>query len=143
RRVKVTSGGDAFDAGFHPSGHNRGNILIEHSYAKLCAVPPAHSDGLQSVDGGPNVVLNHNTIDMSFSDPGAQTAPVFWSDNSPYPVTVTNNLLIAGSFTIRIHDGSGHIVNNNVVARNKWLYGPVLIDVPYAQCNGNRVADVS
>lgn len=140
RRVEVISGGDAFDVGF--SSTRRGNVLIEDSYAKLCARVPAHSDGLQSYVAGSNVRLNHNTIDMQ-SERDAQTAPIFWSGDTPYPFTLTNNLLIGGTYTIRIHDGTNHVVNGNIVARNKWIYGPTSITVPVGQCSGNQIADVS
>lgn|GEM_PF-4782563 len=146
RRVKITSGGDAFDIGFTKVSGSyvaRGNVLVEDSYAKLCAQSPAHSDGVQPDHGGPNVVISHNTIDMSFSADDAQTAPIFWGGDTPYALTLTSNLLIAGSYTIRIHDGTGHIVTGNVVARNKWKDGPTAIDVPVAQCSGNQLADVS
>jgi len=120
RRVFIHNFGD----GVRVSGSN---ITFEDSFILLCSNPGDHSDGVQGYQGGTNVTIRHNTIDQR---PAKDvTSPIFFADNSE-AATVTNNLLMGGGYTLRIHDdftpdhGPWVITGNRIVA-NSWNGGPV------------------
>jgi hypothetical protein len=120
RRVQIRNFGD----GFRVSGDN---ILIEDSYVKLCSNPGDHSDGIQGYFGGVNVTINHNTIDQrGITD---VTSPIFFADDSQ-SATITNNLLMGGGYTLRIHDDftpdhGPWIITGNRLVDNAWNFGPI------------------
>lgn len=160
-RVEVVNFGD----GFRYSGDN---TVVRDSYAKLCApsASGAHSDGMQGYLAGdatadrPNV-FDHNTIDQRcerWTGTGARagngtgnpadqacsvTANVFWSDESGDGLVVTDNLFRGGGYTIRVHAGSGHVVRDNVVERDRWAFGPTSSSCGAIDWTGNRLADVT
>lgn len=133
--VKVQGFGDAFRSTDKTGATTTGtsNITIKDSYAKLCGNPGDHSDGFQGYYGGSNVLIQHNTIDQGDVANDQVTAPVFNSDYSK-GLTLTGNLLIGGSFTIRLDsDGKNNaasksVVTNNFVVADEWVYGPVHSD---------------
>lgn len=118
RRVLVRNSSD----GFRVSGDN---ILIEHSFAKVCTDSSNHSDGIQGHNGGSNVVIRHNTIDQRGVENA--TSPIFIADGSQ-GAKVQDNLLMGGGYVVRLHDGS-FTFENNVVVDQAWGYGPV-----YSNC---------
>lgn len=116
-RVHVRNHGDAFRI----SGDN---VTIKDSFMKLCSNPGDHSDGVQGNYAGVNNIIDHNTIDQRLDHD--TTSPIFWADESK-DVKLTNNLLMGGGFTIRLHDGGGSkmVATGNRVVENSWDYGPV------------------
>ncbi|MEU4197155.1 hypothetical protein AB0E69_35005 [Kribbella sp. NPDC026611] len=120
-RVRVRNFSDAFRA-TTPGGAS--NISIKDSFAKLCSNSGDHSDGYQGYHGGTNVLIQHNTIDQRSAAPDV-TAPIFNSDDSN-GISVKNNLLMGGSFTIRLDgDGTQSVAQDNRVVNNSWVWGPV------------------
>jgi hypothetical protein len=129
------------------------NVLIEDSYAKMCAPRGSgfHGDGVQGYQAGAGVVIRHNQWDQRCSDQTGNpadvacdvTAPIFWGDDSGNGLRLENNLIRGGGYGIRIHAGTGHVVTNNVVDRS-WQYGPVTSNCPnIAVWSNNRIANVS
>lgn len=119
RRVQMRNVSD----GFRVSGND---VLIEDSYIKLCSSPGDHSDGIQGYYGGTNVRISHNTIDQR--EARDVTSPIFFADNSESAI-ITNNLLMGGGFTLRIHDDftpdkGPWVVTGNRLVQNAWDYGP-------------------
>lgn len=140
KNVKVRSFGDAFRGS---SAFGVSNILVQDSYALLCANAGDHSDGYQGYQAGTNVVLRHNTIDQSKVPNGTATAPVFNSDGSQ-PIIVENNLLLGGSFTIRVDYGRGgrSVVKDNRVVNGSWQYGPVSSSCSQIDWTGNTLVNI-
>lgn len=136
--VKVLDWGE----GFWVTGG--GNVLVSDSYARLCAPAGsgAHSDGIQAYQASGASVFRHNHIDQRGANSCCVTSPLFWSSSPGTRLTFVDNLVRGGGYSLRIHDGSGHVVTGNVVDR-VWLFGPVLVDcVRVATWSGNRVATV-
>jgi parallel beta helix pectate lyase-like protein len=123
---------------------NSGGATVTDSYARLCAPAGsgAHSDGIQAyLAAGPST-FRHNTIDQRGADSCCVTSPLFWSSSPGSQLTFVDNLLRGGGYSLRIHDGTGHVVTGNVIDR-AWLFGPVLVDCArVATWSGNRVASV-
>lgn len=122
RRVKLRNVGD----GFRISGNN---VLIEDSFVLLCSNSGDHSDGIQGYGGGTNIVIRHNTIDQR---PARDvTAPIFFADSSRSAVVV-DNLLMGGTYSLRLHDdftpdvGPWTVTGNRIVS-GAWQYGPTLM----------------
>lgn len=134
--LKVLNWGD----GLFVSGPN---VLMQDSYEAMCSSGSAHSDGVQGYHAGLNVVIRHNTIDQSCPPACEATAPIFWADDSvPGGLLFEGNLVIGGSYSIRVHTAS-NTVRDNVVARNRWIYGPVSSRCQSTTWINNRLADVS
>ncbi len=133
-RVHIRGHGD----GFRASGDN---INIQDSYVKLCSNPGDHSDGIQTYITGKGLVLNHTTIDQR--DAHDVTAPVFITDPGAVDVTVTNNLVMGGTYSIQVKNAKGTvIVKNNDLVNHTWEYGPVEADCGSIQWSGNQLVTI-
>ncbi|MEV0381971.1 hypothetical protein [Nonomuraea sp. NPDC050643] len=120
-RVQVRGHADAF----RDSGDS---IVIKDSYARLCSDGDKnYSDGIQSFHGGRGLLFDHNTLDMR--DVQAYNAPIFFNDredDGTRDVTITNNLVMGGNFTIQLHNIQGYlIVKNNLVVDGTWEFAPI------------------
>lgn len=138
-RVKSFSGGDGVDV-------EGNNISVTDSFLEQHPTGGAHSDGVQLLGSGANVVLRHNTMTQRGTP---STSPIFWSgDVGPAP-QILDNLLVGGSYSFRIGgaSGTGAVATGNVIARNEWGAGtgPTLIENPCGRItwSGNSLADVS
>lgn len=133
-RVLIRGHGD----GFRASGSN---INIQDSYVKLCSNPGDHSDGIQTYITGKNLTLNHTTIDQR----GVRdiTAPIFITDKQAENVTVTNNLVMGGTYTVQVKNVKGTaIVRYNRVVDHTWAYGPVEADCSTVQWSDNSLVTI-
>lgn len=128
RRVWFHGGSDC--------AHFGENVTVEDSFCDIPAgrsIGSAHIDGMQS-DGGRNIVLRHNTIRVPYS----QTSAILMSTNtSPiYDVTIVDNLMAGGGYTIYCGTDSGGPVrgtltfSGNVIAKTYFpkggYWGPVV-----------------
>lgn len=124
------------------------NVRLADSWIhKLAPAPGAHADGVQIQGGVVNVVIEGNWIDMAI--PNANAAIFIAPDlgpSSPGPVTVRNNHVDGGNFTMYVVDGnngefviSDITVSDNVFGRN-YTYGPMNVNVPVS-LSGNRYSD--
>lgn len=130
-RVLVRNFGDAF----RNSGNN---ILVQDSYARICAERGFHSDGVQGYGGGSTVVIRHNTIDQRDLVDG--TSPIFFSDGSK-GATITENLLAGGGYTARMY-GSGYTFTGNAIVNKEWGYGPADNDCGGINWANNRIVEI-
>jgi hypothetical protein len=97
--------------------------------------PGAHADGGQMQDGVTNLVVRHNTIDVSSTS--VNSALFISPDLGPStagPVLIENNYLAGGGFTIFVVDGSyGTYFVGNITVRNNVFgasqYGPDRVNV--------------
>lgn len=97
----------------------------------------AHADGIQIQDGVTNAVIRHNAINTGTGS-GHNAALFICPDFGPTtngPVTIENNLLGGGGFTVYVVDGNNgqyYIRTINVVG-NRWQrgaqYGPARVNV--------------
>jgi hypothetical protein len=138
KRVKLQN----FPDGFRIAGSN---VLIQDSYVKLCSADPAdHSDGIQAYGAGAatNVVIDHNVIDQTGVPGERQTAPIFIPNdhagqgNQGISVTVTNNVLAGGSYSLRVFGDlpwSAPSISGNKIVNNTWGFGPVDRDMDCAR----------
>jgi hypothetical protein len=127
-----------FSDGFRASGNN---INIQDSYVHLCSNPGDHSDGIQSYLTGRGLTLNHTTIDQR--DAKDVTAPIFIMDEQNHDVVITNNLVMGGTYSIRVSNVQGiAIVQNNSVVDGSWIYGPADADCGRIQWSGNKIVKI-
>ncbi|WP_448631447.1 hypothetical protein [Cellulomonas soli] len=108
----------------------------------------AHADGGQVQYGVVNLVIRHNVIDLSTTS-SANAALFIAPDlggSTNGPVTVDNNYLAGGNYTVFCVDGNngqyfiGNIsFTNNTFGRGA-AYGPVRVNVPVTWTN-NTWAD--
>jgi hypothetical protein len=111
------------DDGFRVSGNN---VNIFDSFAKLCANPGSHSDGIQSycpTASCTGVLFRHNTVDARNVD---ATFMVNLVDPNVGTVTVSDSLLMGGAYTLvtQWHSGPKWVVHDNRVVDQAWAYGP-------------------
>ncbi|MFI7637452.1 hypothetical protein [Nonomuraea sp. NPDC049400] len=110
--------------GFRDSGDN---ISIKDSYAKLCSDGTKnYADGVQTFNAGKGFTLDHTTLDMR----GVvnYNSPIFFNDrpDGTRDVTVTNNLVMGGNYTIQLHNIHGSlVVRNNLVVDKTWEFAPM------------------
>jgi hypothetical protein len=132
-RVEVTgSQADGFKMG--------DNVLIQDSYCHdFAPAPGAHADCAQIQSGIHNVVVNHNWFDVGSSAGGGNSAMMLAPDLGPSssgPLTVTNNVVGGGNYTIQCVDGANgtYIISNITLTGNRFLrnfqYGPLALTVP-------------
>ncbi|MFF5210356.1 hypothetical protein [Streptosporangium sp. NPDC000396] len=116
-RVHIRGHGD----GFRASGDN---IVIRDSYVNLCSNPGDHSDGIQTYNTGKGLIIDHNTIDQRHATD--ITAPIFLVDKQIVDATITNNLVMGGTYSIQLRNGRGKLVmRGNKLVNKSWVYGPV------------------
>ncbi|MGW0808384.1 hypothetical protein [Nonomuraea sp. NPDC002799] len=110
--------------GFRDSGDD---IVIKDSYARLCSDGMKnYADGVQTFNAGRNFTLDHTTMDMR--DVKNYNAPIFFNDrpDGTRDVTVTNNLVMGGNYTVQLHNIHGFlIVKNNLVVDKTWEFAPM------------------
>ncbi len=100
--------------GVHPDGDNR----IQDSYIHGFIQPAAgeHVDGIQTLGGTGNIAFEHNTI---FFEPTHDMAGAiqFGTENgATHDVTINNNLLAGGTFTI--YSSYGYAASFNIRVTN-------------------------
>ncbi|HEY9522171.1 MAG TPA: right-handed parallel beta-helix repeat-containing protein, partial [Thermopolyspora sp.] len=133
-RVLVRGHGD----GFRAAGDD---IIIRDSYIHLCSNPGDHSDGIQTYKTGSGLVIDHNTIDQR--DARDITAPIFLTDKGLADVTVTDNLVMGGTYSIQLKNAHGtQIVRGNKLVDKSWVYGPVEADCSSITWSGNSLVTI-
>jgi hypothetical protein len=104
----------------------------------------AHADGAQMQSGEVAIVLRHNTVLAASATAASTNSAIFIAPDqgpsSPGPVTIANNLLSGGNYTVYIVDGGNgrYFVHNLSLTDNRFVkksarYGPMDINVPVAQ----------
>ncbi|GAA0952502.1 hypothetical protein [Nonomuraea longicatena] len=136
-RVHVRNHGDGIrDAG--------DDIVVMDSFIDLCSNPKDHSDGIQGYTAGRNLVFDHNTIDQR--DVPDHNAPIFFPrGQSPRAanVTMTNNLVMGGTFSIQLWEIAGHAVfRNNLLVDGTWDYRPVEAECARIDWRDNRLVTI-
>ncbi|MCG5220672.1 right-handed parallel beta-helix repeat-containing protein [Streptosporangium sp. KLBMP 9127] len=133
-RVHVRGHGD----GFSVSGDN---VKIQDSYVMLCSNPGDHSDGIQTYGPGRGLTFHHNTVDQRYAKD--ITAPIFLVDKGSVDVIVTNNLVMGGTYSIRVRNAKGkQIVRDNRVVDKTWVYGPIEADCSAIDWSGNTIVTI-
>ncbi len=139
RRVEIT--------GQHDDGVKLGsNVLLADSWIHTFDPSPgAHSDGAQLQSGEVNVTVTHNSIDPTSASGESGNSALFIAPDlgpsSPGPVTITNNLLGGGNYTLYCVDGNNgqYTIANITITGNTFTgkpnYGPTRIDVPVTFSN--------
>jgi len=101
--------------GFRASGPG---IVIKDSYYLACVRNgDAHADGVQDYPATQNIVVDHNTFDMS-NLTGGYTAPIFVHSTSTSGARIVNNLAVGGTYSLDLLPGIGSwtVTGNRVVA---------------------------
>jgi hypothetical protein len=154
RRVHIHNVAEGFRvADFNDSGASTQDrqVVIQDSYVDIERGECSHNDGIQGFGEPPRTVIDHNTIDTTGSGPECTTGAIFIGNDKPDLVTVTNNLLLGGGFTMRIGgpgpDGPGGTydrVSGNRIVDRTWGFGPVLVDDcgTVADWSDNRVVTI-
>jgi hypothetical protein len=129
RRVKIINSREGFRiGGYGYSGNKAAGVTIEDSFVRLKGDSAcSHYDGIQGYDEPPRQVIHHNTIDISGI--GCSTGAIYVGNDNPSLITVTDNLLAGGSYTMRLQEGDAtydHVSGNRFV-NTEWDYGPALV----------------
>jgi hypothetical protein len=138
RRLNIHDfAGDGVKLGSH--------VTLEDSFIHAFATAQgAHADGAQMQSGEVAITLKHNTVlAAAVSGTPANSALFIAPDqgpSSPGPVSITDNLLAGGNYTIYIVDGgNGRYFEHNLsltdnrFVRKSARFGPMDINVPVAQ----------
>ncbi|WP_346017853.1 right-handed parallel beta-helix repeat-containing protein [Streptosporangium nondiastaticum] len=133
-RVHVRGHGD----GFRASGDD---VTIRDSYVNLCSNPGDHSDGIQTYNTGKNLTFHHNTVDQRHAKD--ITAPIFLTDDQIMNATVTDNLIMGGTYSIQLRNGRGRLVmRDNKLVDGSWVYGPVDSECAKIDWSGNSLVTI-
>jgi hypothetical protein len=126
-------------------------VTIEDSLIQIKRGDCSHNDGIQGFGEPPRTIIRHNTIDTRDSGPDCTTGAIFIGNDNPDLITVENNLLMGGGYTMRIGgpgpDGPGgtydHVAGNRIVD-GTWGFGPVVVDDcrTVADWSGNSVVTI-
>ncbi len=130
------------------------NTTLQDSWIHdLAPGDDAHADGGQVQDGITNLVVRHNTIDVSSAVNSALFIQPIFGPSTAGPVLIENNYLSGGGFTVFVLDGAGKYVISNITFRGNRFgrhaqYGPTLVTVPvgwtdntYADTGGTVTPD--
>ena len=102
-------------------------VVIEDSLVQIERGACSHNDGIQGFGEPRRAVIRRNTIDTRHSGPECTTGAIFVGNGNPTLVTVQDNLLIGGGFTLRLGaSGTYDQVRGNRIADRAWGFGPVL-----------------
>jgi len=120
------------------------NVTLQDSWIHdLTPAAEAHADGGQMQSGVTNLVVRHNTIDLA-STKSANSALFIAPSLGPSsvgPVTIIDNWLDGGNFTVFIVDGDDgrYYVENITLSENRFgrhaRYGPLRVNVPAITSN--------
>ena len=122
------------------------NTTLQDSWIHdLAPGDDAHADGGQVQDGVTNLVVRHNTIDVSSAVNSALFIQPIFGPSTAGPILIEGNYLSGGGFTVFLLDGAGTYVISNITVRNNRFgrtaeYGPDLVTVPVSWTN-NTYAD--
>jgi hypothetical protein len=124
--------------GFRASGDD---IAIRDSYVHLCSRPGDHSDGIQTYMTGRGLLFHHNTVDQR--DAEDITAPIFITDPGAVDVSVIDNLVMGGTYSIQVKNARGTVVvRGNKLVDHSWVYGPVEADCSSIDWSGNTLVTI-
>lgn len=123
------------------------NVLLQDSWChEMTPEPGAHADCTQMQSGVVNMTVRHNTIDPRNASGHFGNAAVFikpdFGPSTEGPVTIDNNLLAGGNYTMFVVDGGKGFkvrkiyVTNNHFVRNSYRYGAKRVNLPIIQ-SGN------
>ncbi|MFC0864153.1 right-handed parallel beta-helix repeat-containing protein [Sphaerimonospora cavernae] len=133
-RVHVRGHGD----GFRVSGDH---VTIRDSYVRLCSRPGDHSDGIQTYGGGRHLTFHHNTVDQRYARD--ITAPIFITDPHAADVSVTDNLVMGGTYSIQVRNAKGRVVvRGNRLVDHSWVYGPVDSECAAVEWSDNTLVTI-
>ncbi|MFF3442167.1 right-handed parallel beta-helix repeat-containing protein [Streptosporangium sp. NPDC002721] len=131
----------------HVRGHSDGfrasgdDIVIKDSYIHLCSNPGDHSDGIQTYHTGKGLVFDHNTIDQR--DAEDATAPIFLVDEQIVDASITDNLVMGGTYSIQLRNGRGKLImRDNKLVDKSWIYGPVDSECGAIDWAGNSLVTI-
>ncbi|GIH76209.1 hypothetical protein Plo01_26380 [Planobispora longispora] len=134
KRVHIRGHGD----GFSVSGDN---VRIEDSYVILCSNPGDHGDGIQTIGAGKGLVVHHTTFDQRYAKD--VTSPIFLVDPGTVDVEVTSNLVMGGTYSMRLlHARGKQVMKDNSVVDKSWEYGPLVVDCAKVDFSGNKLVTI-
>jgi hypothetical protein len=110
-------------------------VVIRDSLIQIVRGTCSHNDGIQGFGEPPRAIIDHNTIDTRAAGTDCTTGAIFVGNDNADQITVTNNLLAGGGYTMRLGgpgaNGPGgtydHVSGNRIVDAS-WGYGPVYVD---------------
>ena len=110
-------------------------VVIRDSLIQIVRGSCSHNDGIQGFGEPPRAIISHNTIDTRGAGPDCTTGALFIGNDNPDLVTVTDNLMAGGGYTMRLdangRNGPGgrydHVTGNRIIS-DSWGYGPVHVD---------------
>lgn len=116
-----------------------GNTTVTDTWIHdLTTANGAHTDGAQFNQGASSIVFQHNTIVVP--TPGSTSAIIMWNEGNPQNsgVTITNNLLAGGTYTLYC-PRQGPVSNVNITNNRfgNFQYGST------DNCSGNHVTTFS
>jgi len=116
------------------------NVLLQDSWIHdFSPEPGAHADGAQMQNGVVNTSIIHNYIDIA-GNAALFLAPDLGPSTSG-PLTIKDNILGGGNYTIYVVDGNNgqYFVGNIAVTGNRFLrnsrYGPTRVNVATTWAN--------
>lgn len=87
-----------------------------------------HNDGIQAyraTEGGTIIGCNIDGRPDNAPSGVWGNAAIFLADNSTGEVSIRDNYLAGGGYTLRLHEAMRYRVTNNVIVAGSWLYGPL------------------
>lgn len=103
-----------------------GVVTVVDSYiGPLWASGADHADGVQAYLGAGDMTFRHNSIDARTQDRCCENGALFFADGYDGTVTLDNNWIAGGNFSLRLHESGKYIVTGNRVLAGSYNFGPV------------------
>jgi hypothetical protein len=103
-----------------------GDFTLEDSYlGGLRNNAGDHNDGMQGYGPGGNVHITHDYLDSRTQNGSGMNGVVFFADGWKGNVYLTQNMLVGGSISLRLHDSGHYWVTSNRILAGSYTNGPV------------------
>ena len=105
---------------------NGGNVIQDNWIHDFVLDGDNHNDGIQryAPGGDPGNGFRERIVHNTINCAGCTNAAIFYADDWRGTLTVDNNLLSGGGYSLRLHESGTANVTNNHFVRNSYVAGP-------------------
>lgn len=110
-------------------GGDTADRLIENYVRVKSQDETDHNDGIQMYGASGGGVILRNNIDVRpIGGGGGPNAAFFIADGATGTYEIRDNYFAGGGYTFRLLDAGYYRVTGNIIEKNSYLFGPILLD---------------
>lgn len=127
-------------------GGDTADALIENYIRVKSQDSSDHNDGVQMYGAtGGGMILRNNIDCRPIGGGGGPNAAFFIADGATGTYEIRDNYFAGGGYTFRLLDAGYYRVTGNIVEKDSYLFGPLLLDnlIPNAiqEWSNNKLSD--